>query len=228
MQISAEIYDWIKNEVKSDEIEVVSKEMLKKLIKSGNSIAVIFSDTHNHGIYGIKDIHKLCLNLDVPLLHVIGTEAPKRLGIDSAPALIYYEREVPAVFEGDLDITDSVLDWLMDHRTADTIEEITEEILVTIIDNIEYVAVLFTGPCDEAAKNTECEEIIEELETVDDEVDKYGIALVTTEDIKYAGQTLDIRKFPALGIFRNGNFLLYEGDLHYFPTLLLHSNVSIL
>ena len=214
MQVSAEIYDWIKNEVKSDEIEVVSKEMLKKLIKSGNSIAVIFSDTHNHGIYGIKDIHKLCLNLDVPLLHVIGTEAPKRLGIDSAPALIYYEREVPAVFEGDLDITDSVLDWLMDHRTADTIEEITEEILVTIIDNIEYVAVLFTGPCDEAAKNTECEEIIEELETVDDEVDKYGIALVTTEDIKYAGQTLDIRKFPALGIFRNGNFLLYEGDLH--------------
>ena len=214
LQVSSEIYDWIKTEVKSDEIEIVSREMVEKLIRSGNSIAAIYSESHNHGIYGILDIHKLCLNLDVPLLQVIGTEAPKKLGIDAVPALIYYEKEVPAVFEGDLDITDSVLDWLMDHRTADTIEEITEEILFKVIDDIEYVAVLFTGPCDEAAKNTECEEILEELETVDDEVDKYGIALVTTEDIKYAGQTLDIRKFPALGMFRNGRFLLYHGDLH--------------
>ena len=63
------------------------------------------------------------------------------------------------------------------------------------------------------------QEIIEELETIDDEVDAYGIALVTTEvtldplgpqttlhaltqDIKYAGATLNIRKFPALGMFR--------------------------
>ena len=66
---------------------------------------------------------------------------------------------------------------------------------------VEYVVVLFTGPCDEAARNTECEvclnqekgflsslfdvsllqEIIEELETIDDEVDSYGMALVTTE-----------------------------------------------
>ena len=70
------------------------------------------------------------------------------------------------------------------------------------------------------------QEIIEEMETIDDEVDSMGIALVTTEvnikseiicvvnvrlrvslnfiiqDIKYAGATLNIRKFPALGIFR--------------------------
>ena len=214
LQVSSEIYEWIKTEVTSDEIEIISREMLEKLIRSGNSIAAIFSESHNHGIYGIKEIHKLCLNLDVPLLQVIGTDGPKKLGIDSVPSLIYYEKEVPAVFEGDMDVTDSVIDWLMDHRTADTIEEITEEILKNIINDIEYVAVLFTGPCDEAAKNTECEEIIEELETVDDEIDKYGIALVTTEDIKYAGQTLDIRKFPALGIFRNEKFLLYTGDLH--------------
>ena len=214
LEVSSEIYDWSKIEVTSDEIEIVSREMLEKLIRSGNSIAAIFSESHNHGIYGIKEIHKLCLNLDVPLLQVIGTDGPKKLGIDSVPSLIYYEKKVPAVFEGDLDITDSVLDWLMDHRTADTIEEITEEILQKIINDIEYVAVLFTGPCDEASKNTECEEILEELETVDDEIDKYGIALVTTEDIKYAGQTLDIRKYPALGIFRNEQFLLYSGDLH--------------
>ena len=98
---------------------------------------------------------------------------------------------------------------------------------------MEYVVVLFTGPCDEAARNTECEvlyllllfffknhfmpallskpsfypfetftflvnfqEIIEELETIDDEVDSYGMALVTTE-VKYhnmntSGPVLDL------------------------------------
>ena len=212
--MGTEIFEWIKIEVNSNEIEIVSKEMLEKLVASGNSIAAIFSEVQNHGINGIKEIHSLCLNLDVPVLHVIGNDAPKRYGIETAPSLIYYEKEIPAVFEGDLDHTDTVLDWLMEHRTADSIEEVTEEILVQITDNIEYVAVLFTGPCDEAARNTECEEILEELETIDDEVDKYGIALVTSEDIKYAGSVLEIRKFPALGMFRNGQFLLYDGDLH--------------
>ena len=34
-------------------------------------------------------------------------EGPSRYGIESDPALVYYEKEVPAVFEGDLDVTDS-------------------------------------------------------------------------------------------------------------------------
>ena len=109
----------------------------------------------DHGINGVRDIHKLCVNLDVPVLHVIGQvkyvrikemfkhpgindwklkandkrsifsfqsvyedccnsrtqrilqEGPSRYGIESNPALVYYEKEVPAVFEGDLDVTDS-------------------------------------------------------------------------------------------------------------------------
>ena len=75
-------------------------------------------------------------------------EGPSRYGIESDPALVYYEKEVPAVFEGDLDVTDSgiflllskhydftnfsVIDWLMEHRTADSIEEVTEEMLVAV------------------------------------------------------------------------------------------------
>ena len=34
-------------------------------------------------------------------------EGPSRYGIESDPALVYYEKQVPAVFEGDLDVTDS-------------------------------------------------------------------------------------------------------------------------
>ena len=45
-----------------------------------------------------------------PLLNLFQSElqeGPYRYGIESDPALVYYEKEVPAVFEGDLDVTDS-------------------------------------------------------------------------------------------------------------------------
>merc|ERR1712015_44803 len=107
--------------------------------------------------------------------------------MDTLPGLVYYENKIPSVFEGNLDETDTVLDWIMEQRTSDTIEEVTEEILKSLISQNDYVGAVFTGPCNEAAKNTECEEILEELEVIDDELDNYGITLVTTEDIKFAG-----------------------------------------
>ena len=76
------------------------------------------------------------------------------------------------------------------------------------------MAVFFTGPCNEKAEtDQECERVLRELEDIDDELEDMGITLVTTEDIKYAGSVLGIRTFPCLGIFRNGDFKLYQGSL---------------
>ena len=109
------------------------------------------------------------------------------------------------------------MEWIEEQRTSDTIEEVTEEILLLLNNGLkEYVAVFFTGPCDErATTDQECERVLKDLEDIDDELDDYGIALVTTEDIKYAGNVLGVRKFPALGIFRNGEFLEYEAGKLY-------------
>ena len=52
-----------------------------------------------------------------------------------------------------------------------------------------------------------------ELEEIDDELDDFGICLVTTEDIKYAASVLKVKHFPSLGMFRNGHFKVYEGSL---------------
>ena len=108
------------------------------------------------------------------------------------------------------------MEWIEEQRTSDTIEEVTEEILSLLNNGLkEYVAVFFTGPCDErATTDQECERVLKDLEDIDDELDDYGIALVTTEDIKYEGNELKVRQFPALGMFRNGNFLLYEGNMY--------------
>jgi hypothetical protein len=55
--------------------------------------------------------------------------------------------------------------------------------------------------------------VLQDLEEIDDELDDFGIPLVTTTGIKYAGTVLKGRKFPALGLFRNGQFLWHEGSL---------------
>ena len=113
---------------------------------------------------------------------------------------------------GEEESTDVLLEWIEEQRTSDTIEEVTEEILQLLSSGLkEYVAVFFTGPCDErATTDQECEKVLKDLEDIDDELDDYGISLVTTEDIKYAGNVLGVRKFPALGIFRNSDFLEYK------------------
>lgn len=57
-----------------------------------------------------------------------------------------------------------------------------------------------------------CDQILEGLEMVDDECDVYGIHMVKIQDPPLA-KRYSIKTFPALVYFRNGNPLLFEGDM---------------
>ncbi len=91
-----------------------------------------------------------------------------------------------------------MLEWILKHKSDTTIEEVTDEILADLIENHEYVAVYFRGnECDddeEDEKNdqneedqeedskVDCEQVLAQLETIDDELDEIGVILVTTSD----------------------------------------------
>ena len=57
-----------------------------------------------------------------------------------------------------------------------------------------------------------CDQILEGLEEVDDECDVFGIHMVKIQDPQLA-KRYSIKTFPALVYFRNGNPLIFEGDL---------------
>ena len=57
-----------------------------------------------------------------------------------------------------------------------------------------------------------CDQILEGLEHVDDECDVFGIHMVKIQDPQLA-KRYSIKTFPALVYFRNGNPLIFEGDL---------------
>lgn len=125
------------------------------------------------------------------------------------PALVYFEEKIPAIYEGDLMNEEEVLEWLKLQKNSATIEEVTDEILLELIEGHEYVVVYFTGQCEEGER---CDNILEDLENIDDELDEAGIIFVTTEDTAYA-KKLGIKTFPQLVFFRNRDPLHFTGDL---------------
>ena len=88
---------------------------------------------------------------------------------------------------------EEVLEWLLKHKAAPSIEDVTDKMLAVLIGSHEYVGVFFRGKmCDkevEESKNDDefdCDSALAELETIDDELDNMGIILVTTNDMEIA------------------------------------------
>lgn len=67
------------------------------------------------------------------------------------------------------------------------------------------------GRCEDGQ---ECDNILEELENIDDELDETGIIFVTTEDTGLAKKH-GIKTFPSLVFFRNKEPLAYKGESNH-------------
>ena len=125
---------------------------------------------------------------------VCDAEEATQYGLDSLPGLLYFENKIPSLYDGDLESVKLLLEWLIEQKTTDTIEQITEEILEILIEDEEYLAVFFSGPCE---ADDPCNEILEELEKVDSTLQDYGIMLVMTEEREFA-KTLGVTTFPGM------------------------------
>lgn len=117
---------------------------------------------------------------EIVIARLDNAEEAREYGLDHLPALVYFENEIPAIYEGDLMNEEEVLEWLKLQKYSATIEEVTDEILQDLIEEHEYVCVYFSGACEEGEK---CDKILDDLENIDDELDEAGIIFVTTEDM---------------------------------------------
>lgn len=64
-------------------------------------------------------------------------------GISEYPVLVYFEENVPNVYEGSLSEEEEVLQWLIQQKTEDRIELITRVMLETMVEETQYLAVYF-------------------------------------------------------------------------------------
>ncbi|XP_039226742.1 uncharacterized protein LOC6528316 isoform X3 [Drosophila yakuba] len=208
-----ELLGWLVHQKRYSEIPEVTDEMKDKLVENTEHLAVIFYDKDDkQDMRILNELENIDDELEkegIVIVRIDNAAEAKEYGLDHLPALIYFENKIPALYEGDLMNEDEVLEWLLVQKKTATIEEVTDEILVNLINEHEYVVVFFTGPCEPGET---CEHTLNALESIDDELDEAGIIFVTTEDTGIA-KKYNVKTYPRLVFFRNRDPLHFTGDL---------------
>ncbi|XP_017837599.1 uncharacterized protein LOC108596411 isoform X5 [Drosophila busckii] len=208
-----ELLGWLVHQKRYSEIPEVTDEMKDKLVENTEHLAVIFYDKEDkQDMRILNELENIDDELEkegIVIVRIDNAAEAKEYGLDHLPALIYFENKIPALYEGDLMNEDEVLEWLLVQKKTATIEEVTDEILVNLINEHEYVVVFFTGPCEPGES---CDHTLNALESIDDELDEAGIIFVTTEDTGIA-KKYNVKTYPRLVFFRNRDPLHFTGDL---------------
>ena len=91
----------------------------------------------------LEKIDDDCDKQGIQFVKIDDPVAAKDFGIDSIPALVYFEKEIPNVYDGDLENEDEILEWLVAQLESDEIEDVTDEMLDKMIKEGKTIAVLF-------------------------------------------------------------------------------------
>ncbi|XP_044009391.1 uncharacterized protein LOC122853163 isoform X2 [Aphidius gifuensis] len=216
-----QLLGWLVYQKKHREIPEITDKMMEKLIEELPYFAVLFyKKDEKRSIRILNELENINDDLEhekIVIVRIDSAEQAKILGIDHFPTLVYYENQIPTIYEDDLINEENVLEWLLEQKNTATIEEVTDEILTNMIHKYEYVVVYFSNKCEDG---DDCDKTLKQLESIDDELDETGIMFVTTEDISVA-KKYNVKTFPSLVFFRNQEPLTYEGDIEDEDEVLL-------
>ena len=99
-------------------------------------------------VFGSPLYYCLYLSTDEPAqtkffwLQIDDADYARQLGLRDPPTLVHFSGGVPSIYYGE-EKKDPILAWLIHLKEEAVIEVITEEILVDLIEEEEYVMVFF-------------------------------------------------------------------------------------
>ena len=91
----------------------------------------------------LENIDDECDQLGIAFVKIDNADEAKEYGIEKLPKLLYFEKGIPTVYEGNLEKEEEVLRWMELQTSSDEIEDVTDEMLDLIISKMHHVAVLF-------------------------------------------------------------------------------------
>jgi len=208
-----EMLEWlIKNQSSADDddvIEETTEEKLEIMVDNVDSLLILFYDNSRLStrvLDVMETVDDDCDRKDVIFVKVKDRALAAKYNVDEFPTLMFFENQIPSVFDGELEKPNEVLVWLEDLLTGADIEQVTNDILDKLISVKPYMAVVFFKEDD--PKSTAALEILEEL---DDDLDEANIVFVKLDDEKEAAE-YGIETFPRLVVFENGIPNLYDGE----------------
>jgi len=208
------ILEWlmIQKDPSNEAIEEQEGEDLRNTVENADAVAVfIYShDSCDSCLAVLTELENIDDDVGKQKISMIKTtdaSFAEEVGLEEFPALVFFKEGVPNLYEGDLSVEEEVLDWLIEMKVESHIELITRQMLETMVDEAQYLAVFFYK---ENCRT--CDQVIAELENIDDDCDMFGIQMVKLKDPQLA-KRYGIKTFPAMVYFRNGNPLTFDGDL---------------
>ncbi|XP_061397428.1 uncharacterized protein LOC133333100 isoform X10 [Musca vetustissima] len=194
-----------------DRIEEVNAKILLKIIEDTDFVAVLFYDKDQKKsqkvLAELENIDDECDQNDIAFVKIDDDTEAKEWGIDEIPCIVLFERGIPHVYEGDLMKEDELLGWLVHQKRYSEIPEVTDEMKDKLVESTDHLAVIFYDKDDKQDIR-----ILNELENIDDELEKEGIVIVRIDNAAEAKE-YGLDHLPALIYFENKIPALYEGDL---------------
>ena len=113
---------------------------------------------------------------------------------------------IPNIYSGEMNTVD-ILIWMMDQAEGSHIEEVSVELLATLIKKHDDITVFFYD------KNVKQERaLLEELENFDQILEDEGVTLVKIDD-PVAVEKYNVEVVPAIVHFQFKDPHFYDGDL---------------
>ncbi|UYV76050.1 hypothetical protein LAZ67_13002331 [Cordylochernes scorpioides] len=168
----------------------------------------------------------------IDFVKVNDLEAAVHWNIRNFPTVAYFRKGIPTFYEGTTgllflystawDLTDAerVLRWLTSHdmiEIKDEIEGVNRRMLEKLLEDNDYVAVLFLADDLEAGQNASLE-VLDNLEDIDLEVSELDLLFVKLSDPKFA-KRYGLTELPSLIYFRRRFPNVFRGktpDLNWF------------
>jgi len=207
------IKDWIEYEYKinQDVIEEMSINQIQDLLMTNKYVLVFVYDENNDKCNeALKQMEQIDDETDAVGVSFVKTQDEnffQRYGINILPSIIYFENEEPSIYDGDASEETELLTWVLYQMKEDTIENINRELLINMIEEIEFLAVFFYDDSEDSSK------VLRHLELIDVEASEFDVRMVKIND-PLMSKKYGHRVVPGLGYFRKGNYMKFEGDLY--------------
>lgn len=94
----------------------------------------------------LEELEKIdddCDKHGIQFVKIDDDKTTKVYGIDSVPAIVFFEKQAPNVYSGDLLNEEEILHWLVSKLEKDEIEDVTDEMLDRMVKDGQTLAVLF-------------------------------------------------------------------------------------
>lgn len=176
----------------------------------------------------------------IDFVKIASSEAAAKYNVVNIPSLLYFRKQVPMLYDGDLHQVDRVLQWLTSQdvfEIKNEIEEVNRKMLDKLLEENEFLAVYFCKfptkfdpikPMPKTVnwnddsrliailsfisdeKSAESRAVLDKLENIDSETDNLDITFVKMQDSRYA-RKWGVTKLPAIVYFRKRFPSIFRG-----------------